>query len=69
MTKVEHAGRAEACEHCEMAAGSLYGLPPERRLADRFATRVCFFCYLRLAGTDPRRTAVGARRAAARSRE
>jgi hypothetical protein len=43
------------CEHCQSDAKSLFSISFLDRHRQLVALRVCRFCYLRLAGVQPRR--------------
>jgi hypothetical protein len=46
---------AWTCGQCEIHTRMLYVLPETRRLGERAPRVVCRFCYIRLAGINPRR--------------
>jgi hypothetical protein len=43
------------CGQCEANTRMLYVLPQSRRLGERAPRVVCRFCYIRLAGINPRK--------------
>ena len=47
-----------SCEYCGFAASKLYAVATVRRAAEQRELAVCHFCYLRLRGIRPTRSAL-----------
>ena len=46
---------ANACDHCQSNARTLFSVSFLNRSRQQVALRVCRFCFIRLAGIQPRR--------------
>ena len=58
MQKSNLTGMAMTCQMCEADSKRLYIVPAVRRLGERAPRVVCHFCFVRIVGIAPRRSAL-----------